>query len=472
MGSKSNKDIIAIAKAVECVKVLSEKYALQQFKPYDWQLDFYAAGTNHPQRMLCAANRVGKTLSAGVEVAFHATGEYPVWWPGVRFQHAPLIWALGVSGEQIRDVLQTLLFGFYDGRRFSGGLIRMDQVTSVLPASGTARLAKDVHIKHTKGDAVVSFKSYSQGQHAIMGSNIDVGWIDEEPQDPAIYPQVVTRTTLGNKGKGGLVLITETPELGLTELLIQYMDDRGPAQYFCNATWDDAPHLSEQIKADILSALPEYQREMRSKGIPVLGEGRVFTVAEDRFIIDPFEIPSHYFTLAAIDFGIDHPTAVVWVAEDRDTGIVYLIDEYSQSGELPSTHAAAIRKRRPCPVIYPHDGDNTEKGSGRTLAELYRDEELPMDVKFTNPDGTNYVEPGLMDVLARLREGRLKVFSTCTNWLREYRRYHRKNGKIVKLDDDLMDATRYAVVSVGRYGAQGSTRTGRTPWDQPLNYRT
>jgi len=40
--------------------------------------------------------------------------------------------------------------------------------------------------------------------------------------------------------------------------------------------------------------------------------------------------------------------------------------------------------------------------------------------------------------------------SHLTNWLREFRRYHRDDrgaGKIVKRDDHLMDATRYLVVS-------------------------
>ena len=76
-----------------------------------------------------------------------------------------------------------------------------------------------------------------------------------------------------------------------------------------------------------------------------------------------------------------------------------------------------------------------------------------------------------MDMLGRLREGRLKVFRTCSGWVREYRRYHRKDGKIVKLDDDLIDASRYAVVSVSRYGEQASERSRLTPWDKPLQYR-
>jgi hypothetical protein len=58
------------------------------------------------------------------------------------------------------------------------------------------------------------------------------------------------------------------------------------------------------------------------------------------------------------------------------------------------------------------------------------------------------VESGIYDVWTMLSTGRLKVFESCKNWVSEFRRYHRdEKGKIVKKDDHLMDATRYAVKS-------------------------
>ena len=58
--------------------------------------------------------------------------------------------------------------------------------------------------------------------------------------------------------------------------------------------------------------------------------------------------------------------------------------------------------------------------------------------------GGNGVEAGVIDMLDRMQTGRLKVFSSLTDWFEEFRLYHRKDGKIVKVDDDVISATRYA----------------------------
>lgn len=445
-----------IAEAIRLVKLHKSQNRLQYFEPYDWQREFYKAGKNNKQRMLMAANRVGKTASQAAEVAYHLTGLYPEWWEGIRFTRPTKIWCLGVSGEQLRDVIVKELLGSYlgDGKFNGEGLIPQRLVFQVTPAMGTPRLPRDVAIRHTAGNtSLVSFKSYTQGQHVLMGSSQDYIWIDEEPTDTAIYPQCLTRTATGNDGKGGFLVGTLTPENGMTELVSQFMDNPAEGQYLKNVTWEDAPHITKETKDQLLEAIPEYQRDMRSKGIPVLGEGMVFPIAEEAIKCDPFEIPPHYKILAGIDFGISHPTTCIWTAYNPDNDCIYVYDAYKVEGEVPAVHATAIKARgKKIPVIYPHDGDNTEKGSGRTLAEMYLEAGVLMIGRFTNPDGTNYVEPALMEMLERFRTGRLKVFSNLTPWFEEFRRYHRKKGKIHKDFDDLMDATRYAAISVTRFG--------------------
>ena len=61
-------------------------------------------------------------------------------------------------------------------------------------------------------------------------------------------------------------------------------------------------------------------------------------------------------------------------------------------------------------------------------------------------DGSVSVEAGLMDMLGRMQSGRFKVFAHLNDWWEEFRLYHRKDGKVVKEGDDLMCATRYALM--------------------------
>jgi Terminase large subunit, T4likevirus-type, N-terminal len=58
-----------------------------------------------------AGNQLGKTLAGGFEVAMHATGRYPDWWQGKRFDKPTVGWACGVTGEVVRDTVQKVLVG-------------------------------------------------------------------------------------------------------------------------------------------------------------------------------------------------------------------------------------------------------------------------------------------------------------------------------------------------------------------------
>ncbi len=66
----------------------------------------------------------------------------------------------------------------------------------------------------------------------------------------------------------------------------------------------------------------------------------------------------------------------------------------------------------------------------------------------TMPTGGYSTEAGVREMLSRMRDGRLLVWDTCTRWLEEFSSYHRKNGLIVKLNDDLMSATRIGVIDI------------------------
>lgn len=441
---------------IELLKLLEEKkrrahtfrYKTYYDTRYLWQKRFIANTAEYSQVALIAANRVGKTDTATYIDAIHAMGDYPDDWEGYKFDHAPLIWVLGYSGEKCRDLLQTPLIGRKTDNGWEGGLIPGNLIVGVEPMAGTPNAIRSVYIKHKSGGlSKIQFWSYSQGQHALMGDSVDWFHVDEEPKDPNIYPQVLTRTATGDKGRGGRGILTFTPENGRTELVIQFMDTPSSAQVCMNVGWDDAPHLNEKVKADLLASYPSHQRDMRTKGIPMLGHGRIYEMSDDSITCQPFECPDHFFVINGQDFGWDHPQAHIQLWEDRDTETIY-ISHVWKAREKKADEAWRIVKpwAQNIPVAWPHDGNQHEKGGGQQLKVQYAAEGFKMlPSHATWPEGDNRVEPGIQKLRDLMLDGKLKVFSTCADFFEEFRMYHRnENGQIAKTNDDVLDAVRYA----------------------------
>lgn len=452
---------------------------LRYFRPYPWQKSLLRSSGENKQTLLMAANRVGKSFTGAANIAYHATGLYPDWWEGHRWHEPINIWVAGVSAESTRDILQQELLGPPDNPEMLGsGMIPKEHIGERTRKPQVPNAVQSVLIRHhtdgiPDGWTRITFKAFEQGEAKFMGSSVHEIWLDEQPPD-GLFGQCVTRTA----NTGGHVTMTFTPEDGVTPVVHQFTKERKPGMNLIGATWDDAPHLTEVVKNQLLAVYGEHEREMRSKGIPIFGSGPVFAVPESELVVDPFEIPDYWPAIAGLDFGWDHPTAAVWLRWDRDSDTIYVVDEYRKRTETVAYHATAMLARDTCPVIWPHDGMKHETGSGVSMADQYRLHGVNMlPMHFTNPiapgepgRGNYKVEPGINAMHERMQTGRFKVFRTCHLWFEEYRMYHREEGKIVALDDDLMSATRYAAQSLRFAEPPSRSRGYQRQFDGKLKY--
>ena len=452
------------------------------YDPYPYQLNFHETGSEANQRLLMAANRRGKSYCGAAEMAYHVTGLYPKWWNGRRFDKPIVAWAGGVSNETTRDIVQFELLGSPDDpEAFGSGAIPRNYIIKTERKPGVPNAKSMALIKHVSGgNSSLFFKAYEMGVDKWQGRSVDCVWLDEEPSRE-LYSQAVTRTL----DRRGMVYMTFTPENGMTETVASFMNRLQSGQSLTTATWDDAServmsmkgergHLSEVVMEQILSSYSPHEREMRRYGRPSIGSGLVFPLSEDDVIIEPMPIEEHWPRIAAIDFGWDHPTAVVWAAVDRDTDTFYLYDCYRASKASPSVHADHIRSRPHfVPIAYPHDGNRRDSMGNPGLADQYRNLGCNFLLNhFTNPPalgndkGSNSIEEGLMAMLQSMEAGKFKVFSTLSDWFEEFRMYHRKNNKVVPIRDDLLSATRYAFQSQ-RFAVAGKDPT----WTQDIEYK-
>jgi hypothetical protein len=119
-----------------------------------------------------------------------------------------------------------------------------------------------------------------------------------------------------------------------------------------------------------------------------LGLVEIVPVAEELIRSDPIKLPCFGPRLATLDFGWDHPSAAVDTAS-------------ATRWKAPASHA------RPIQVGGPQHARRQCEVSRRLVS----------------------VEAGIMDMLDRMKSGRLRVFSTLTAWFEEFRLYHRSTAR-------------------------------------------
>jgi phage terminase large subunit-like protein len=437
-------------KTLEAVEGRKRFHRALFFTPYPKQREFFDLGTTKRERLLIAGNQVGKSEAGAFECAVHASGEYPPWWKGRRYQRPVRIWAAGVTSLDVRNIQQRKLVG-------TPGVVA-DHGTGYLPraaivdyslARGVTDAIDTIQVRHKTfgkedGVSTIHFKSYEQGRAKFQGDTIDVGWADEEPEKMEIYSEFLARL----RGDG-ILFTTFTPLFGKTDLVKRFTEEAHDDRGLVTMTLDDAEHFTADEKKKRYDGYLKHERDARALGVPMLGSGRIFTYDEEFIKEEPIaSVPTHWAKLWGIDFGIGHPFAAVLVLWDRDNDVIHVHSALRIADGLPINHAAAMKPIGiDVPVAWPQDGTAREKGSGEDLASLYRRQGLAMLAKHaTWEDGGLSTEAGLLEMDQRFQSGRLKVARHLSDWFEEYRNYHRKDGQIVKVRDDLMSATRVAVM--------------------------
>lgn len=423
--------------------------ALLFYRPYKKQREFHAAGNGRTERLLRAGNQQGKTLAGGMEMAMHLTGRYPDWWEGRRFDQPVDAWAACDNGENTRDNPQRVLFGAVGS--WGSGAVPADAIIEKWAGRGVANLLDTVTVRHASGGtSKLGFKRYDQGREAWQGPPKHVIWCDEEP--PAdVYSEAIARLIATR----GIIYTTFTPLKGMSDVVSRLLGQMTKDAADINMTIEDADHIPAEERARIIASFPEHEREARASGVPILGSGRVFPVSEASIRCEAFPVPSHYYSLGAMDFGWDHPYGAVKMAWDKDADCIYVTNAYRVRESTPIMHAGAIKpwgtipgtRDQWLPWAWPHDGNQHDKGSGEQLARQYKEQGLKMHAEHATHQAGGYgLEAGVIEMLERMQTGRFKVFANLTEWFEEFRLYHRKDGLIVKERDDLLSATRIGVM--------------------------
>lgn len=432
------------------LKALDEKRRfnkIDEFKSYPKQQEFFDAGSAFSERLFQLGNQQGKTEAGAVEMAYHLTGEYPDDWLGRRYTKPIKAWAVGVDGKAVRDGPQEKLMGQPGIKSALGtGYIRKSLLIGEPSTSrGTTDLIDTVHVRHASGGiSELTFMMYTMEPDAFQGRSVDLIWCDEDPP-MKVYSECCARLI----ATAGAIYTTFTPIKGVGEVLLRFRKG-GPNMKIIKGTAYDCPHMTPERIKETLAGIPPYQHEARLMGEPMQGEGRVFGVSQMAIQEAPITtVRPEWFKLWGIDFGIAHPFAAVLILFDKDADVIHVHKAIRIADQTPLQHAVLLKRIGiQVPVAWPHDGTQREKGSGETLSQLYRRQGLRMCTEHAHfEDGGYSTEAGIAEMDERMKTGRLKVAADLSDWFEEFSNYHRKDGLIVKERDDLMSATRIAIMA-------------------------
>ena len=210
----------------------------------------------------------------------------------------------------MRDIIQLALFGPADA--FGMGMIPKHLIGEIKFRPNTNGCLDYANVEASANWNVEPNRSQDvhQGRSAFEGTERDVVWGDEEmPLD--IYSECLTRTATTD----GRISLTFTPLEGDSVGGAVLGKGRLPCLKFkalISASWDDVPHLTAEMKDELLSAYPEHERDARTKGIPQLGSGLIYPVPDELITCEPFPIPKHWPRFGRDGLRMGSPTSVVW----------------------------------------------------------------------------------------------------------------------------------------------------------------
>lgn len=424
---------------------------------YPKHLEFMNAGRTNMVRLIMGGNRTGKTETAMYECTLHMTGLYPDWWEGRRFSRPTKGWICAIDAKMLVETIQGKLFGDIgdNGDYLKNGLIPKDLIVSMASRNGIKNGIESFAIKHiTGGLSHVTFKTYEQGAKTFQSAKLDWAEADEEAPLDVITELLPRLTNTSGAGENGILMLTFTPLNGLTDTVLHFLPSGDVLQkdthkaFITNITWDDCPHLSETVKKQMSANLPAHEREARIKGIPALGKGAIYPFLEDSFLVDPFEIPQHW----SKGYGFDTSNGIsaaagVWGALDKNSDILYIYSEHYMVNPSIAEHSAAIKARGEWMTgAFDYAGVRSSETEVLKIIDIYKKN----GVNAINADKSVFM--GINKVYERFASGRLKIFKTCVNLIREFRLYrYDDKGHPVKENDHALDALRYLIVTGMQY---------------------
>lgn len=403
-GSTNQRPLLPADQAAELKQLIIEQLnrridGLKLYVPMPLQQDFHASACH--EKLIRGSNRSGKTTAAAVEFARAVTGQddrYPTA-NGIAYM-------VGFDGKHIANVMYRLLFragaikmirdeGTGEWRSFNPSKIcdlLREKEAKPAPPLIPPRLVRHIGWENKKENLprVITLHNgweihcFSSNAKPPRGTQIDLGWFDEEIFDPEWYTEIAARLV----DRNGVFIWSATPQAGSPQLyeLHERADDQlrlpkeqRTVEEFVALLYENV-HLTEKQKEGFASKISAEEAMVRIHGEFASHGMRVYPeFSEKTHECDFFSLPKGWTIYAAIDPG-RQVCAVLFAAVPNDPADdhLYVFDElYIRQCSAEIFGQKMREKCRSLAVeafIIDHQMSRmTETGSGRTIEEQYSD---------------------------------------------------------------------------------------------------
>lgn len=325
---------------------------------------------------------------------------------------------------------------------YSSGTIYNNVISSLEKQFGfDLRTDRHGHYSLFGIDIVPAFTGSIRGLGSIRGMTSYGAYINEASlavED--VFQEIVSRCSVEHSH----IIADTNPDNPQHWLKTKFIDNEDPKArtVYYHFTIDDNPTLApdyvESLKASKSGMF--YERDIL--GLWVTGEGTVYSdFDKSTMVIERSKLPESLTYTAGVDWGFDHPTAIMVVGHD-DKGNYYLVDEaYGQFQQVdPHWIGVAQEFRKKYGANMPFWCDTARTEHIRNFQQHH------INAKY----GYKNVLDGVEKVAALIKQHKFYVVEgAAPNFINEIYQYvwDEKTGAPVKDHDHAQDAVRYCIAT-------------------------
>jgi hypothetical protein len=457
-----------VAAEVAQLNATLENNPLYTFEPYPKQREFLAA--REPKKAFFGGNGAGKSAIGTVDdiiqvidrdmVPAHLL-EFKRWDPPVH---------LRVVAPKMGVIENTVLEKFRE----------LCPKSQLIGGSFDKAYNKVTRTLLFRNGSKILFNTGDQDRDAHAGVELRRCRFDEEPEGDhgrGLYTENVAR--LRKFMPDAQISFTMTPLFGLSWTYDEIYERRNDDDVHVTvASMLDNPYIAAEETARQLQHLSEAERRAVIDGEFVHFHGSVLDVRERHVVpaVAPAQL-SGQTIYVGIDPGIRRG-GVVWVAFDKDNGMLVFDELYPESLTVPQIAEQIKAKNRqwgvsPVYVIDPSARNRSLVNAENVEGAFAREGIYPSP-------GQNERLSGVLQMRARLEQNALLVTENCVNWLFEAKRWLVAKDEVTEEQtptakgaggsfatigpDHLMDPTRYVAME-RLYQPLSQPGRPQEPWD-------